>query len=125
MHSHAAVRGLLKQFNNPSEWIDSRLMKEREQQVDANKLILLQMVLAVVFLAKQAPLFRGHHEDKVDFSEEDKNRGNFIATLQNMARGIVFYESTFSLLKARESTQVNHSQSGYSYLCLHNQRNAY
>ena len=62
-------------------------MKGREQQVDENKHILRQIVLAVEFWAKQALPFWGHHEDKVDFSEEDMNRGNFIATLQIMAKG--------------------------------------
>ena len=43
------------------------------------------LVLAVEFLAKQGLPFRGHRDDKVDFSIEDVNRGNFIATLQLMA----------------------------------------
>ena len=73
--------------------------------MDDNKHILRQFVLAVEFLAKQALPFRGHHEDKVDFSVEDMDRGNFIAMLQIVAKGIVFYEST-SLLKAMQNTQV-------------------
>ena len=89
MHCHAAERAdlFLRNFNNPSERVDVRLMKEREQQVDENKHILRKVVLAVEFLAKQALPFRGHHDDKVDFSVEDTNRGNFIATLQLLAKG--------------------------------------
>ena len=43
--------------------------------------------MAVEFLAKQGLAFRGHRDDKVDFSNEDTNCGNFIATLQLMAKG--------------------------------------
>ena len=101
MHCHATERVdlFLSNFNNPSERVDSRLMKEREQQEDDNKHIFCQIVLTVEFLAKQAPPFKGHHEDKVDLSEEDMNSGNFFSTLQIMAKGIAFYDSTFSLLK--------------------------
>ena len=42
--------------------------------------------MAVEFLAKQGLAFRGHRDDKIDFSNEDTNRGNFIATLQLMAK---------------------------------------
>ena len=76
----------LRNFHNPSEWVDMRLM-ERKQQEDENKHILQNVVLAVEFLAKQALPFRGHCDDKVDFAVEDTNRGDFIATLQLMAKG--------------------------------------
>ena len=36
---------------------------------------------------KQALPFRGHQDDKIDFSNEDTNRGNFVATLQLFAKG--------------------------------------
>ena len=44
------------------------------------------MVTAVEFLAKQALPFRGHRDDNVDFACEDANRGNFVATLQLLAK---------------------------------------
>ena len=61
-------------------------MRERDQQESENKHVLRQIILVVEFLAKQGLPFRGHR-DKVDFSAEDTNRGNFIATLQLMAKG--------------------------------------
>ena len=39
------------------------------------------------FLAKQGLAFRGNKDDKVDFSNESFNRGNFIATLQLLGKG--------------------------------------
>ena len=39
------------------------------------------------FLAKEALPFRGHWDDKVDFSADKVNRGNFVATLQLMVKG--------------------------------------
>ena len=38
-------------------------------------------------MAKQALPLRGHRDDKADFSIEDANRGNFIATIQLIAKG--------------------------------------
>ena len=90
MHCRAAERAdlFLWNYSNPSERIDARLMSERDQQANENKHVLRQIILlAVEFLAKQALPFRGHRDDKVDFSIEDANRGNFIATLQLMAKG--------------------------------------
>ena len=89
MHCRAAERAdlFIRNYNNPDERIDARLMKEKDQQASENKHILRQIILAVEFLAKQALPFRGHRDDKVDFSIEDANRGNFIATLQLMAKG--------------------------------------
>ena len=57
-----------------------------DQHVKENTEILRQIVMAVEFLAKQGLAFRGHRDDKIDFTNEDMNRGNFIATLQLMAK---------------------------------------
>ena len=42
--------------------------------------------MAVEFLAKQGLSFRGHRDYRVDFGVMDDNKGNFIATLQLMAK---------------------------------------
>ena len=69
MHCRAAERAdlLLHNYDNPSERINARLMKDREQQASENKHVLRQIILAVEFLAKQGLSFRGHHDNKVDF----------------------------------------------------------
>lgn len=89
MHHHAAekVDLFLHNYSNPSARVDSQLMKVRDQTVDENKHILKQIILAVEFLAKQGLPFRGHRDDKVDFSTADTNRGNLVATLQLIAKG--------------------------------------
>ena len=61
-------------------------MAQSDQQVKENNEILRQIVMAVEFIAKQGLAFRGHRDDKVDFTNEDMNRGNFVATLQLMAK---------------------------------------
>ena len=88
MHQHAAEQAdFFKQnFRNPAKRIDSRLMKQNVQQEEENKEILRQIVLAVEFLAKQGLPLRGHRDDKVNFANEDINRGNFIAVLQLLAK---------------------------------------
>eukprot|EP00731_Ephydatia_muelleri_P027602 Em0019g475a len=89
MHCHATKQAdlFLLGVRNPDSRIDVRLMAQSDQQVKENKEILRQLVMAVEFLAKQALPFRGHRDHNVDFSNEDINRGNFVAILQLMAKG--------------------------------------
>ena len=89
MHCHATKQAdlFLLGVTNPDSRIDVHLMAQSDQQVKENKEILRQLVMAVEFLAKQALPFRGHRDHNVDFSNEDINRGNFVAILQLMAKG--------------------------------------
>ena len=119
MHCHAADKAdlFLRNFNNPSERVDARLMRAREQQMEDNKHVLCQIVLAIEFLAQQARPFRGHCDDKVDFSVEGTNRGNFVATLQLMAKGDSILQKHLLCAKGNAKyTSKNYSKSGYSYL---------
>ena len=61
MHCRAAERAdlFLRNYNNPSERIDTRLMRGRDQQASENKHVLSQIILAVEFLAKQGFLSGG------------------------------------------------------------------
>ena len=72
MHCGSAEKAdlFLRNFNNPDERIDSRIMKQKDQQTEENRHVLRQIVLAVEFLAKQALPFRGHSDERVDFSVE-------------------------------------------------------
>ena len=89
VHQHAAKQAdLFKQtFTNPSRRVDFQLLEQKNQQEKENKQILRQIVLAVEFLAKQSLILRDHRDDKVDFVNEDINRGNFIAVLHLLAKG--------------------------------------
>ena len=70
-------------YRNPEARVDTRLLKQQDKQ--ANE-ILRHIVMAVEFLAKQGLSFRGHRDDRVDFGVVDDSKGNFIATLQLMAK---------------------------------------
>ena len=85
MHCHATNQAdlFLLSVRNPDSQIDVRSMAQSDQQVKKNTQILQQIVIAFEFLAKQGLALRGHRDDKVDL---DMNRGNFIATLQLMAK---------------------------------------
>ena len=88
MHNRASEKAasFLHNFSNPAERVDCQLAKQGDQLADKNKHILSLIVLAIKFLAKQGLPFRGHRDDKVDFSSEGMKRGNFIATLQFLAK---------------------------------------
>ena len=78
-------------------------MKQKGQKGTMNIEILRQIILAVEFLVKQGVPLRGYHDDKVDVTNEDINRGNFIAVLvksNNIPGG-----------KVREKT-LNHARYG-------------
>ena len=87
MHHNAAEQADLYKHNfiTPEARVDTRLMRQQDQQAVENKEVFLQIVLTVEFLAKQGLPFRGHRNDKVDFDKDDTNRGNFIATMQLLA----------------------------------------
>ena len=72
MHCHATNQAdlFLLSVRNPDSRIDVHLMAQSDQQVKED------IVIAVEFLAKQGLAFRGHRDDKVDFTNEDMNRGN-------------------------------------------------
>jgi len=44
-------------------------------------------VLAVEFLDKPGLSFRGHEKDKVNFTDQSVNRGNYIATMLLLGKG--------------------------------------
>ena len=89
MHHREAERVdlFLRNFTHPSEGVDSRLMALQNQKAEENKHILFRVILVAEFLAKQGLPFRGQQDDKVDFLSEEINRGNFVATLQLLAKG--------------------------------------
>ncbi len=88
MHCRAAEKADLfaQNFRNPDDRIDNQLLKQQHKQEQKNKDILRLIVIAVEFLAKQGLPFRGNSDDKVDFSDESVNRGNFVALLQLMGK---------------------------------------
>ena len=49
---------------------------------------------------------RGHREDKVDFVNEDINRGNIIAVLQLLAKGDNILRKHLQMAKQMQSTPV-------------------
>ena len=86
------LRGLiifLRHYTHPSERVDYRMMKSRDQLADENEHILKGIILDTEFLAKQALPLRGHRDNKVDFSADDVNQVNFVATLQLMPKELV------------------------------------
>ena len=67
-------------------------------------------MLTVEFLAKQGLPFRGHRDDKVDFSREDTNRGNFIAALQYKAKSDSIIMKHLTSARKNANTQVKPSK---------------
>ena len=88
VHVQAEERADLfrQNYQNPEARVHTHLLKQQDKQVNENKEILRHIVMAVELLAKQGLSFRGHRDDRVDFGVVDDNKGNFIATLQLMAK---------------------------------------
>ena len=87
MHHRVEERAdlFLQNYRKPDTRVDTQLIKQ-QQLAEENKEVLRQIVIPVEFLAKQSLPFRSHHDDKVDFSCDDTNRGNLVATLQLLAK---------------------------------------
>ena len=101
MHHRSTQRAddFLSNIMHPDKRMDSLMVKQSEELTDENKHILSQIILAVEFLAKQGLAFRGHRDDKVDFSSDKTNRGNFVATLQLMAKNDAIFSKRLSSAK--------------------------
>ena len=89
MHRHAKqlAECFKLNFHNPECRVDTRIMQQQKLQAEENREVLRHIALAVEYLAKQRLPLRGYRDDSVDFSCETVNTGNFIATLQLMAKG--------------------------------------
>ena len=85
-------------------------MTQQNQQSEENKEIVRQIVLAVEFLVKHNLPFRGHRDDKVKFATADINRGNFIATLQLLAKGNSLLQNTSFLPNKMQGTPAKPSK---------------
>ena len=111
-------------FFYASERIDSRLLKQSDQLADENRHTLCQIIRAVEFLAKQGLPFRGHQDDKVDFSCEDTNRGNYVAKMQLMAKGdAILSKHLCSARKNAKYTSKTIQNQILHIICIQNQRN--
>ena len=71
------------------------------------------------YLAKQGLSFRGHRDDKVDYSVSDTNRGDFIALLQLMAKGNMVLQKHLSLVSknARYTSKTIQNEIIHIYSC--------
>lgn len=71
-------------------------MKQKAEHEDENKEVLRNVV---EFLAKQGLPFRGHRDDKIDFSSNEVNRGNFLAIMQLLAKGNIVLQKHLALAR--------------------------
>ena len=121
MHKHASEKADLfaQTFQNPKRRVDVSLMETQKVQAEENREILRCTVLAVEYLAKQGLSFRGHRDDKVDYSVSDANRGNFIALLQLMAKGNMVLQKHLSLVSknARYTSKTIQNEIIHIYSC--------
>ena len=84
-----AERGLYAktQLQNIANRIDVQLNKVTNQNIKSNEAILPHIVDAARLCAVQQIPFRGHRDDKIQFTQEPTdNEGNFIAIIRLLAK---------------------------------------
>ena len=84
-------------IETPQSRIDVSISTTLSQRIQDNKLIIHQIVRAILFLAKQGLPFRGDHEDL----SLDKNPGNFLAILKILLKMMRSYANTSVTLEQR------------------------
>lgn len=85
----AEERGLYakSQLQNIANRIDVQLNKVTNQNIKSNEAILPHIVDAARLCAVQQIPFRGHRDDKIQFTQEPTdNEGNFIAIIRLLAK---------------------------------------
>ena len=88
-HKKAEERGLYAktQLQNIANRIDVQLNKVTNQNIKSNEAILLHIVDSARLCAVQQIPFRGHRDDKIQFTQElTDNEGNFIAIIRLLAK---------------------------------------
>ena len=119
MRTQQCISMLVRRHQNPKRRVDVSLMETQKVQAEENRELLRCTVLAVEYLAKQGLSFRGHRDDKVDYSVSDANRGNFIALLQLMAKGNMVLQKHLSLVSknARYTSKTIQNEIIHIYSC--------
>lgn len=79
----SASENAILTLNNPKQQIDYILDKQRKEIFDGNIHVLNCVVNAVIFCGKQNIALRGHRDDT---TSKSSNHGNFLATLDLMAK---------------------------------------
>ena len=88
-HKRAEERGLYAktQLQNIANRIDVQLNKVTNQNIESNEAILPHIVDAARLCAVQQIPFRGHRDDKIQFTQEPTdNEGNFTAIIRLLAK---------------------------------------
>ena len=76
-----------RRWINPESRIDSQIVDKNSKNFKFNMEVLPTIVETVLLCAKQRISLQGHHQDKVNFTQEPlRNEGNFIAVLRLLAK---------------------------------------
>ena len=82
-----AVVEFTRRWINPDSRIDSQIIDKNSKNFKFNMEVLPTIVETVLLCAKQRISLQGHHQDKVNFTQEPlRNEGNFIAVLRLLAK---------------------------------------
>lgn len=90
-------------IETPQSHIDVSISTTLSQRIQDNKLIIHEIVRAILFLAKQGLPFRGYHEDL----SLDKNPGNFLAILKVFAENDEVLRQHLSNPRAKNATYIS------------------
>ena len=88
-YHHKAIEqgmGLIQRFETPENTIPVQTDKTKDSRLKIYPVTLKCIARTIHLLVKQGPPLRGHREDMIDAENDtDRNPGNFIAFLQEIA----------------------------------------
>ena len=77
-HLRAMVK-FIDRYESPSQAVDVMMQSQLQQMMARNQLVIESLLRIVLFCGKQGLAFRGHRDDRVDWSQEASiNEGNFV-----------------------------------------------
>ena len=73
------MKEFIDRYENPSQAVDVMMQSQLQQTMARNQLVIESLLRIVLFCGKQGLAFRGHRDDRVDWSQEASiNEGNFV-----------------------------------------------
>lgn len=79
LRAMTTMKEFIDRFENPTQAIDVMMQSRLQQLMERNQHVIESLLKIVLFCGKQGLAFRGHRDDRIDWSQESpSNEGNFV-----------------------------------------------
>ena len=68
LRAMARMKEFIDRYENPSQAVDVMMQSQLQQMMERNQLVIESLLRIVLFCGKQGLAFRGHRDDRIDWS---------------------------------------------------------